>query len=56
MKVLHLFKSEPDETTKKIIEMHKAENEVKVIDLTEGNISYGSLVEDMFSYDKVISW
>jgi hypothetical protein len=56
MKVLHLFKSEPDETTKKIIEMHKAENEVKVNDLTKGDISYESLVDDIFSYDKVISW
>jgi hypothetical protein len=56
MKVLHLFKSEPDETAKKIIEVHKAENEVKVIDLTMGDTSYESLVEDIFSYDKVISW
>lgn len=56
MKVLHLLKSEPDEATNKIIGMHKAENDVKVIDLTKGDISYESLIEDIFSYDKVISW
>ncbi|MEW6739897.1 MAG: hypothetical protein ACOYU2_12420 [Nitrospirota bacterium] len=56
MRVLYLIKSGHDETINKIIDVHKAENDVKVIDLTEGNISYGSLVEDMFSYDKVISW
>ncbi|MCL4536921.1 MAG: hypothetical protein M1610_04955 [Nitrospirae bacterium] len=56
MKVLHLLKSEPDETTRKIMEIHKAENDVKVIDLTKGDFSYESIIEDIFSYDKVISW
>ena len=56
MKVLHLLKSEPDETARKIMEIHKAENDVKVIDLTKGDFSYESIIEDIFSYDKVISW
>ncbi len=56
MKVLHLFRSGPDETAERIIDGHKAENDVKVVDLTRGVISYESLVEDIFNYDKVISW
>lgn len=45
MKVLHLLKSKSDETTNKIIDVHKAENEVKVIDLTKGDFSYESIIE-----------
>ncbi len=56
MRVLYLIRSGTDETINKIIDVHKAENEVKVIDLTKDNIPYESLVEDIFSYDKVISW
>lgn len=56
MKVLHLLKSEPDETVNEIMDAHKAGNEVKVVDLTKGDVSYESLVKDIFSYDRVISW
>lgn len=56
MKVLHLLKSGPDETANRIIDVHKGGNYVKVVDLTKEDISYESLVEDIFDYDRVISW
>ncbi|MCL4457945.1 MAG: hypothetical protein M1147_05260 [Nitrospirae bacterium] len=56
MKVLHLLKSEPDETANGVIDVHKAKYDVKVIDLANGDFSYESLVEDIFNYDRVISW
>ena len=56
MKVLHILKSAPYASTMRIIEVHSAANEVTTIDLTAGSVSYDKLVEDIFSYDKVICW
>lgn len=55
MKVLYILKGEPDDTVKRLIEVQKRENEVKVLRLEKG-ISYDELVDDIFNYDKVISW
>lgn len=56
MKILHILKKEPDPSTKKIIELHKAGNTVTVVDLSKGGFSYESLVADTFSHDKVFCW
>jgi hypothetical protein len=56
MKILEILKSEPDETVQKMIEVHKAEGDVKVVKLYEGTPDYAALVDDIFSSDKVISW
>ena len=56
MKVLNIIRSEPDDTTKTFIEgFSKDENSKKVI-LYEGNVNWSALVDDIFSYDKVICW
>lgn len=55
MKILYILKSEPDETVKRLIEAHEKSNEVKVVTLTKG-LSYDDLVDDIFGYDKVITW
>jgi hypothetical protein len=55
MKILEILKSEPDETVSKMIEVHKAEGDVKVVKLYEG-ADYDGLVDDIFASDKVISW
>ena len=56
MKILHILKKTPDASTKKIIEVHAASNQVTTIDLTKGAIAYDKLVADVFSHDKVICW
>jgi hypothetical protein len=56
MKVLHILKTAPDTATKRIIEVQSAGNEVMVIDLTTGGVSYDKLVADVFSHDKVFCW
>lgn len=56
MKILHLLKAKPDETVSRLIVIHKEENDVKVIDLSEDNIVYESLIDDIFNCDRVISW
>ena len=56
MKILHILKKKPDESTKKIIEVQSKENEVRVVELYKGNIKYGELVNLVFEYDKVTCW
>lgn len=56
MKILEILRSEPDENTGKIIEVHKQDNEVKVVELYSGDPDYAALVDDIFSHDKVICW
>lgn len=56
MKILEILRSEPDENTSKIIDVHKQDNEVKVVELYSGDPDYAALVDDIFAHDKVISW
>lgn len=56
MKILHILKKSPDDSTKKIIDAQKAGNEVKIIEIYKGSVDYDKLVSDVFSHDKVFSW
>lgn len=56
MKILHILKKAPDASTKKIIELQSAGNEVKIVELFMSQPSYDSLIADVFSYDKVFCW
>ena len=56
MKILHILKTTPDASTKKIIEVHAAGHQVKTVELYKGGISYDKLVADVFAYDKVFCW
>jgi len=55
MKILHIVKQDLDATAKKVIEVHKAGNDVTVVNLRE-NKNYGQIVDLILSSDKVISW
>lgn len=56
MKILHILKKEPDASTRKIMEVQTAGNQVKTVELYKGGVSYDNLVADVFSYDKVFCW
>lgn len=56
MKILHILKTAPDASTKKIIEIQAAGNETTVIDLKAGAVNYEALVAAIFNNDKVICW
>ncbi len=56
MKILHIIKTQPDASTKKIIETQKSGNDVKTIELYKGGVSYDKLVADVFANDKVFCW
>ena len=56
MKVLHILNDGPTELSTVMILEQQKENEIRVIDLSKGDVSYELVVEDIFSFDRVISW
>lgn len=56
MKILHLLNDGPSKLSDEIISVQKKDNDVRVVDLSKKEASYESIVDDIFSHDKVISW
>lgn len=56
MKVLHLLKSEPDETIKTLMGSFAEGNEVQEFEMYKGDVDYDKLIALVFESDKVISW
>lgn len=56
MKILHILNDGPAKLSGDIISVQSKDNEVKVIDLSRKEASYESIVDDIFSYDRVVSW
>ena len=55
MKILHILNDGPAKLSDQIISVQSKNNEVKIIDLTQ-KVSYESIVDDIFSHDRVMSW
>jgi hypothetical protein len=55
MEVLHICRSEPDETVKALIE-EVSGPDAETLDLFRGDVDWDRVVEAIFSADKVISW
>lgn len=56
MKILHIINNGMTDLAKNIIEAQSAENEIKVIELSKKRVSYDTLIDDIFSCDRVVSW
>lgn len=56
MKVIHILSDGPTKLSDQIINEQKKDNDVKIVDLSKKTASYESIVDDIFSYDRVISW
>ncbi|MDH3229428.1 MAG: hypothetical protein OEN55_06520 [Alphaproteobacteria bacterium] len=56
MKLLHIMTDGPAELPERIIEAQSADNEVEIVDLSHGDISYDAVIDAIFSCDRVISW
>ncbi|MFO7554751.1 MAG: hypothetical protein R6W88_06070 [Desulfobacterales bacterium] len=56
MKLLNIIRSQPDDTTKQFIEGFSKEEGAKKVVIYEGDVDWPGLVDDIFSYDKVICW
>lgn len=56
MKILHIVRTEPDKTVEILMKTSTKDHESKVTALYESDIDWSRLVDDIFSYDKVICW
>ena len=56
MKVLHILKSEPDETVEKFTASLSMDNTASVVMLYEAPVDWPALVDKIFENDKVICW
>jgi len=56
MKVLNIVRSTPDDFVKKFIETFSEDKGNKVIALFEGDVDWSSLIDEIFSHDRVICW
>ena len=55
MKVLHILKTEPDDTVEELMRPF-AGDEVTVVPLFEGEVDWAALVDQIFASDNVICW
>ncbi len=56
MKVLHILRTEPNDSVKIFMEAFSAEDVVNVTALYKDDIDWPRLVDDIFSLDKEIYW
>ena len=58
MKILHIYKTEPDDTTKTLSAIVYEEKEITEFPLYQGEPDYGQLIDLIFEHDhdNVISW
>lgn len=56
MKILNVYRSQPDETVQKLIEIVNRDREVDTFDLTVDSPDYDNLVDKIFEADQTICW
>ncbi|MDA8418130.1 MAG: hypothetical protein M0Z90_03770 [Desulfobacteraceae bacterium] len=56
MKILHAYRSAPDATTKKLVEIVSEGRETESFDLNVANPDYSKLVDMIFAADQTICW
>lgn len=56
MKILHLFKTEPDADTRELAAALSREREAAEMRLYAGAVDYDELVAKVFDNDRVVCW
>jgi hypothetical protein len=56
MKILHVYRSAPSDTTKKLVEIVSKDRESDSFDLTVSNPDYDALVDKVLNSDQTICW
>lgn len=56
VKILHILRSEPDETVEKFTVHMSMDNTASVVMLYEDPVDWSALVDEIFENDKVICW
>ena len=56
MKIMHLLRSKPDETVRRLIDGLSGDDQNTEALLYEETVDYTSLIEDIFANDRVVCW
>jgi len=56
MKILHVYRSQPDDDTQKLVGIVSEGRETDSFDLTADNPDYDQLVDKIFAADQTICW
>jgi len=56
MKILHVYRSEPTDDVKKLVEILSRDRDAKEFDLYVGDPNYDILVQMIREADKTVSW
>ncbi len=56
MKILHIINDDLSDLAKEIIDLQSQAHEVKIVKLSDKELSYEAVVDDIFSCDRVVSW
>ena len=56
MKLLNVYRSEPSDDTKKLVEIVSEGREVESFDLNVENPDYSALLDKVFTVDQTICW
>lgn len=56
MKILNVYRSAPDATTKKLVDIVSADREAVSFDLNVDSPDYAKLVDMIFDADQTICW
>ena len=56
MKILHVYRSEPNEDTMKLVEILNRDRDVMEFKLYINDPNYDTLVQMIYDADQVISW
>ena len=56
MKILYIINDDQTDLSRQIIDIQSKYNEIKVIELSQKEVSYETIIDDIFSYDRVSSW
>lgn len=56
MKILNIYKSAPDATVQKLVEIVTRDRESDIFDLNVENPDYDALVDKIFAADQTICW
>ncbi len=56
MEQLHILRSKPDDTARRLIDATKKGKQGREVPLYEGKVDYDQLVKDIFEAQKVICW
>ncbi|MCK5339583.1 MAG: hypothetical protein KAJ60_00850 [Desulfobulbaceae bacterium] len=56
MKILNVYRSAPDDTTKKLVEIVTRDRDSDSVDLSGDSPDYDALVDKMYDADQTICW